>query len=195
LSAVSFNLIFAPFTVRPTGNPMSEDDMTRLALEQSRGAPDFDATVDSLAVSPTRTRTLVLKLGNMARPLAAMRTCVDDMFKTWGGDPAVQKSLTRAARPVIRTVWKVQGDYPAAMLLRGTSAYVPVRVSVDSVGNPSKCVVQIEGVDKAFKDSVCDDIMHKFEPALDKDGKPVATIVSTSVLYLVDNSKPERNVD
>jgi hypothetical protein len=192
--ALSFDLKFVPYISVPAIKAMSEEERTKVALEQTRPQPGFDATVDSLAVSPTHDRTLLLKLGNMAKPLAAMRACVDDMFTTWGGDLAVQKTLTRAARPINRTVWKVQGDYPEEMQLTGTSAYVPVRLSIDAQGNPSGCVVQAEMVEQAFKDAVCANLAHPFEPALDKEGKPVASIVNTSVLYLIGEPGTQRNV-
>jgi hypothetical protein len=192
--ALSFNLKFVPFIGSAAIKGMSEDERTRVAIEQTRPQPDFDATVDSLAVSPTRNRILLLRLGNMAKPLAALRTCIDDMFKSWGGNPEVQKTLTRGAQPVKRTVWKVQGDYPKEMWMTGTSAYVPVRLSVDAQGNPSNCVVQAEMIDRAFKDAVCANLVHQFEPALDKDGKPIPSIFNTSVLYLMGDSDPPRNV-
>jgi hypothetical protein len=191
--ALSFSLRFVPFISPAAIKDMSDDEKTRVALEQTRPQPDFDATLDSLTVSPTRTRTLVLKLGNMAKPLTAMRACIDDLFRSWGGDPALQKSLSRLARPVNRTVWKVQGDYPREMALTGTSAYVPVRLLIDAQGNPSSCTVQAETVDQPFKDAVCANLAHPFDPALDKDGKPVASIVNTSVLYLMGDGA-QRNV-
>jgi hypothetical protein len=67
----------------------------------------------------------------------------------------------------------------------GTNAFVPVRVMVNAAGRATQCVVQIEGIDEEFQDAVCDGLAHGYEPALDADGKPVASIYQTSVYYLI----------
>ena len=69
--------------------------------------------------------------------------------------------------------------------MRGVSAFVPVRLSIDAMGHPSNCVVQIQNLDAAFKQAVCQNLAGAFEPALDQDGKPVSVILSTGVIYKI----------
>jgi hypothetical protein len=43
-----------------------------------------------------------------------------------------------------------------------------------------------EGVDEAFTTAVCRGLAREFEPALDRQGNPVAAIFHTSVIFLMD---------
>jgi hypothetical protein len=183
--AVSFNLSFVPYVSEADFRKLSDGEQANLALEYSRPQPEYDATVDTLSVGPGPGRELVLHVGNMGAPLVAMRACVGDMIKTWGQDPEVQRTLSRAAKPLPRTVKKVQADYPPSMMYDGINAYVPVRLTVDASGDATNCVIQAETVDKAFKQAVCEHLAGKFEPALDKDGHPVTSIYSTAVIYRI----------
>lgn len=72
------------------------------------------------------------------------------------------------------------------MLWSGTNAYVPVRVMVDAKGEATACVVQVEEIGEAFKEAVCRGLARGYEPALDREGMPVASVYGTSVLYLVN---------
>lgn len=65
-------------------------------------------------------------------------------------------------------------------------AYVPVRVTVDANGDVTECVVQLEQVMDEFKKAVCDGLTRGYDPALDSEGKPVASMSRTSVIYAVN---------
>jgi hypothetical protein len=80
----------------------------------------------------------------------------------------------------------MQQRYPSRMVMEGLSAHVPVRMAVDAQGRPGECVVQTEGVDEAFTTAVCRGLAREFEPALDRQGNPVAAIFHTSVIFLMD---------
>jgi hypothetical protein len=183
--ALSFDLAFAPYISAETYRRMDDDEKRKWSAEMSRPQPDYDATVEWISVR-ARGTTMVLHTGSMARPLAAMRTCIDDMYMSWGVDPARQKALSQPARPTQSTVRKVQHDYPVGPRLNGTNAYVPVRLTVDATGQATSCVVQSEGVDEPFKAAVCEHLQGSFEPALDAEGKPAASIYHTAVFYLVN---------
>jgi hypothetical protein len=131
-------------------------------------------------------KTIDLALGTMAKPLEAVRSCLDNLQTSWGLDPAQQSTLTRLAVPKASTVRKVQRRYPSNMVLSGTNAFVPVRVMVDASGDVTACVVQSEGIDEAFTDAVCDGLARGYEPALDAQGSPVASVFRTSVIYTLN---------
>jgi hypothetical protein len=98
----------------------------------------------------------------------------------------VLQGLTRLAVPKLSTVRRVQRDYPTSMLRTGTNAFVPVRVMVDAEGRTTACVIQIEQVQQDFAEAVCSNLARGYEPALDSEGKPVASIYRTSVFYLIN---------
>jgi hypothetical protein len=184
--AILFGFAFSPPADREAYYRLPQDEKDRQLTATMRPSPDYDATVNSMSVRPQGGPTIVMKLGSMATPLEALRTCVDDLVKSWGGDPDAEKTLSRNAVPLKSTVNKVQAVYPEKMLNAGINGFVPVRLSIDATGNASNCVIQLESVDKAFAKAVCDNLTGKFEPALDKDGKPVPTIYHTRVVYRVE---------
>lgn len=185
LPAISFDLGFIPYIDPETYRRMSDGEKEKLRAKMSQPQPDYDATVNWISVNPGPGTTIVLDVGNMAAPLAAMRACIDDMYKSWGFDPAEQKSLRALAVPLPSTVKHVETQYPHAELLSGTSAYVPVRLLIDANGEASSCVVQSTAVDAAFRQAACSNLQRKFKPALDAAGHPVASIYHTAVIYLV----------
>jgi hypothetical protein len=182
--SASFGAAFIP--VRAEGEDAQDsdaeasgfDDWLVMAEEFERQVSDFELEFDNK-------QRIRIKLGTMDKPLAAMRTCVDDLLTSWGLDPARQKQLTRVALPKPSTVKKVQRRYPSRMLLSGTNAYVPVRVMVDAQGNATACVVQVESVQEEFKDAVCDGLKSRYDPALDATGNPVASVYHSAVIYLI----------
>lgn len=184
-AAISFTLNFGPYVDPAAFRKMSDEEKERLSREYSGAQPGYDATVQTISVRPGLGRVLVFHVGNMGPPLAALRTCVDDMIKSWGQDPAVQKNLSRWPRPLPSTVKHVQADYPRSMLFNGINAYVPVRLTIDPTGKATDCVVQAETVDKAFSEAVCENLAGKFRPALDEDGNPVTSIYNTAVVYRI----------
>jgi hypothetical protein len=160
--------------------PTSEQQRTL-----DRLASEFEGRVTNVTVQFARRKPLQLQTGNMAAPFAAMHKCVDDLIASWGFDPATHWARTRA--PLLRpeTVREVQRNYPAARAARGMGAFVPVRVSVDETGKATQCVVQVAVVDEDFKRTVCEGLLGSYDPALDAEGKPVASFLHVSTIYQI----------
>lgn len=187
IPAVSLNMDFAPDPAPDAKQfeRMSPDERARIDAALEVPHQEFERTIDRIRVAFDRGTPIELHVGSMAEPLSAMRACVDDLYKSWGIDPASQKSLSALAVPLPSTIKHVQNDYPNQQLLSGTSAYVPVRLMVDANGEATSCVVQSPSVDKEFKQAVCSNLQGKFKPALDAAGKPVPSMLHTSVVYLM----------
>lgn len=184
LPAISFTANFSPYVDPETYRRMRDDERRELDRSPKMPAPEFEARVNSIEMKFRDGRRVRLALGRMARPLAALRQCVDNLQQSWGLDPAVQASLSRIAVPKPSTVRRVQRRYPQTMWLSGTNAFVPVRVMVSAEGRATACVVQMPEIDQAFKDAVCEGLESAYEPALDAEGRAVASVYRTSVFYL-----------
>jgi hypothetical protein len=184
--AVSFNLAFLPFDPAQAWNRMSAAEQMRFQAVPRPPQPEFENAVRTLEVRFAEGAAIELALGRMGKPLEALRACMDNLVKHWGLDPAVQASLSRNAVAKPATVRRVQRDYPSDMLAAGMSAFVPVRVMVDAQGSVSQCVVQSEGIEESFADAVCDGLARGYEPALDANGNPVASVFPTSVVYMLE---------
>ncbi|QYU69666.1 hypothetical protein J4558_05890 [Leptolyngbya sp. 15MV] len=75
--------------------------------------PATEAAITWLEVKRGSDRVVRLALGSMGEPLAAMRSCTDDLLKHWGVDIEAHRSLSRAVTPKSDpTRWVRTSDYP-----------------------------------------------------------------------------------
>lgn len=145
-----------------------------------------EAAVTELRIAGPTLR-LTLHTGPMAQPLAAMRTCISDLVKTWGLDPVQQETLSRRPVPTLSPgKWLYSADYPKSALDMGASAIIRFRIMVGADGLPTKCAVQQATLSPDFIKLTCELLMRRarFVPALDRDGKPVASFYTNSVRWL-----------
>lgn len=152
------------------------------AMEKEAGA-----RVDTLAVSGAFNRTIALKLGSLEQPVAALNRCIDELMTHWGIDVEAHKTLTRGPLPInVRRAQRMI-DYPPQMLHQGTPGVVNIRLSIDETGGITACQIQMPLSDPAFEKTSCANIQRalKFEPALDKDGKPIASYWTTRVVFQI----------
>ena len=124
----------------------------------------------------------------MAKPLASLRECSWATVKLWGLDVDQQKRLTRRAEPKGHTTdWFNVDDYPPKMFKAGHQGIVNFRMIIDETGEPLSCHIQESTRPKDFDDAVCKAVMKRarFEPALDAQGKPVASYWRQTVRFLL----------
>lgn len=146
-----------------------------------------ERAITGLAVVDTYESPIVLQTGEMSEPMEAMRPCLDELLVRWGLDPAEQRTLSRAVKPADPMGWarRVQQSFPVAMLRDRRSATVQLRLIVGADGKPTSCMPPAGSSEPAFQEHACKVSMRnaRFEPALDANGKPVASFYSTAVTY------------
>lgn len=155
-------------------------DMTPIAVDEAR-----EAAIDEFVIRFSRGKPLALRLGSMREPLARLRQCTAGLVAGWGLDPTVQQSLSRPPAPTEQGKWLGPGTYPWAYLRAYRSALVHLRLMTDERGTATGCAVQSPRTGGAAGVIACREIVKnaRFEPALDADGKPVASYFNTSVFY------------
>lgn len=148
---------------------------------------DAAARIDTLTLRRAFPRDLSLQLGPMTQAITALNQCVDELMTHWGIDVEAHKSLTRAAIPVNLPEVPRMMDYPPAMVRQSMPGIVNVRLAIDERGGITGCHIQMPLSDPAFERSSCADIQHalEFEPALDKDRKPIASYWITKVIFQI----------
>jgi hypothetical protein len=164
----------------------------------------FERAVDSITISFQLRRPFKLETGSMAAPFEAMRKCVDDLVVAWGLDPAAQRTRTQAPmllkpppgyelvrvnlandHPVYterryQTIARAQAAAREKPVVR-TGFATPVRVMIDADGTVTACVAQGPAVSEAERKSVCDTLRGPYQPALDAEGRPIASFVQTGL--------------
>ncbi|MCB5424980.1 hypothetical protein H0274_06915 [Altererythrobacter sp. CC-YST694] len=186
-NATSFLTAFSPNDISQKEYlKLSEEEVSRRMENLPKVRAEFEDATNSMTLRLVTLKEIELRLGNMVKPLAALRGCVDDLYNSWGLDPQPQHTRKRTPIPDTRSVRNVMQNYPTQMALGGKSAFLSVRVMVNEQGEAGSCIVQNENVDKAFTDAVCAGLARHFEPALDAEGKPMSSFYQTIVTYLID---------
>ena len=167
-------LIDLPFGRKPEAKEVEQFFKTAdlEALEAEAGDQ-----VRSITISRAFRDDLVLKTGPLKAPLTALNACIDELLNHWGIDVEAHKTLTRPATP--RNVEEMgrRIPYPPKMLARRLPGIVNVRLNVDESGAVSGCHIQMDLSDPAFESATCTTLQKalKFDPALDKNGNPIAS--------------------
>jgi hypothetical protein len=150
--------------------------------------PEREAAIKYLAIGKPLRRDLILETGPMRKPLVTLGECIDNMMISWGIDVERHKTLSRPVEPMTSPgKWVVSSDYPSKMLYAGQSAIVEFRMIVSEDGSPASCHIQSTTRPKEFDKAVCGSLMKRarFKPALDADGKPLASYYRNTVRFAI----------
>ena len=145
-----------------------------------------EQAVSWVSIGHGKNLDIQLQTGSMGEPFAALRTCVDNLVKSWGVDPVQDKTLSRRVVPTESPAkWITSEDYPGMALRRGMQALMQFRLSVDAQGRPTACKIQQSTSAEEFDRAVCGSLMKraKFQPALNADGQAVPSYYRTSVQF------------
>ena len=133
-----------------------------------------------------RRRAVTLATGPMEKPVAALQKCMEDLVSTWGIDVAAHRELSRRVEPTNDPGnWIRSTDYPVSELWKGGQAIIKFRLTVNEKGLPVDCDVSGLTDSAEFAEISCDRLKKRarFEPALDVDGKPIASVYLGTVRF------------
>lgn len=178
------------FTARLWSRPESEatDAGSQPSSEWRSSEEAAAAQVSTLYVRGAFGREVVLQLEPMDAAMSAMNRCIDELMTHWNIDVEAHKTLTRRAIPIDPESAARMVSYPPKMVAQRMPGLVNVRLSIDDTGRVTDCHIQMPLSDPEFAESSCADIQHayEFEPALDRDGKPIASFYVTRVMFLLN---------
>lgn len=174
--------------------PLSDAEIAARAVQE--GAPlapiteEEKASVTAIDLGRPLRQPLRLRTGSMTPAFAAMDSCTDELLTHWGIDVVRHKARSRRAIPVESPgKWLKNEDYPPAMRQKGQPGIVEFRLTVDENGIPAACHIQQSTKPEGFDRTVCEKLMRRarFEPALDKDGKPMTSYYRNVVHFFFPN--------
>ena len=170
--------------------PRLRFDQATLA-EQSEPIPPVtlarETAVTAIAFKRFGGKRYRLDTGSMGPPMAAMRTCTDDLIKTWGYDPAIQSRLRQRAIPTASpATWFHEGDFPNKAMIAGHDGLVRFRLDVDAAGIPQGCRALYRTSPDEFTEQTCKLLIQRarFLPALDSTGRPVKSFYINDVRWI-----------
>ena len=148
---------------------------------------EAEAAANAITFRRKGSKAYRLETGSMAAPMAAMRTCTDDLLVSWGYDPKVEATLSRRAAPTGNPgAWLHSSDFPANALNRGQNGIVRFRLDVAADGAVTGCRVLFRTNPDAFADLSCKLLMERarMKPALDAAGQPVKSYFISRISWV-----------
>jgi hypothetical protein len=138
------------------------------------------ARIDALTLSGAFEHDLVLRTGPLEAPVEALNKCIDDLLTHWDLDVEAHKTRTRSAGPT--NLERRQLVEPPARRL-GHWGPARVRLAIVETGQVTQCHIQLPPGDPPSEERGCARIRNEFdfEPALDKDGRPMKSYYVTSL--------------
>lgn len=144
-------------------------------------------TADGVMLQGAFVRDLTLRTGSLEAPIKAMRECTDELITHWGVDADAHKSLSRPVTAKNAREMGTKITYPTRLVRKGVPGIVRVRLGVDPAGAVTGCHIQMDLADAQFEKEVCETLSRELvlEPALDKDGNPIASYWVSSVTFVI----------
>ncbi len=146
--------------------------------------PEFEQAVTSVSLA-WGTQAVRLETGSLGKPFAALRTCTDNLVRSWGFDPEEQARLRTKPIPSRNTIRSFQSVFPVQLMVPGAQAWARLRVLIDADGRPHDCLVQRISNGQDLGSLACDVMLEhaSFTPATDAQGNNVASYFATKVAW------------
>jgi TonB family protein len=170
----------------PEDESGASNDGPNLAGERDDGQPERERAVTWFEVQRGKRPPLRFTLGPMDKPLAALRSCTDELLTHWGIDVAAHRSLTRRATPTGNPAsWITSNDYPSHLLSNGSQGIIHFRLTVAEDGAVADCHIQQSTRPAEFDKAVCKALSGRarFDPALDATGNPIKSYWRSQVRF------------
>ena len=181
-------MIIGPWKKDETKTPTTSQG-ERLEYARYSIAEERYASARHIYLDLPHRKPMVLLTGSLGKPFAAFDKCVDKLMEDWGIDIARHKERAISVRPASRPDrWMRSSDYPTKMLRKSQPGLVNFRLSVDEKGQATDCHIQETTRPQAFDNAVCKGLMKrsKFHPALDTQGKPMASYYRNAVRFTMN---------
>ncbi len=167
---------------------------TREALQSS---PEYSAERDQaekeitgLFVGEAFSENLILETGEMHEPMAAMRSCLDELVTHWGVDAEEHRNLSRRVWPAdyVKIVRSLRRAYPNRMQVQRQPGYIRARLDISADGAPTGCHIQAPISQPDFEREACEQLIDEgeFYPALDRNGDPIASYYTLAIAYVTN---------
>jgi hypothetical protein len=149
---------------------------------------DFAKGINGIVFTDGLLEPVQFDTGSLKSPIEAMQLCADDLLAYWGLDAARHAAMTKIAWPSNdSTKWLPARAIPFQDFQKLGGGANQIRVMVSADGKPTDCKIQGATLDAGTNAVICKAIMEKgaFAPALDAEGKPMASYWMTSAFGLM----------
>jgi hypothetical protein len=130
-----------------------------------------EKSITSLSIEDGFDRDITLATGEMHEPMVALRTCMRDLYGSWGVDLEAHVSLSEELRPqnAAQVIRQVRHLVPAAFFRSDSNVPAVVRTVVGPDGRVTRCHVDFGEWPESLSAEICDVVTReaRFSPARD----------------------------
>ncbi|MGH6614991.1 energy transducer TonB [Sphingomonas sp.] len=148
-----------------------KQQITRFAIRRAQ-LPSVE-TAESIAFSLSKGSSFSIAPTRMAAAMTALSTCEKDLLRNWGYDLTTLASVVTPAEPLTPFASWVSSIGTAS----DSEGQAVMRWLINTKGRAQDCVIVSSSKNADFDRTACALVVKnaRYRPALDKDGKPVAT--------------------
>lgn len=142
-----------------------------------------DAT--SIAIRLGTAPPVVVAPDRLKAALGALKTCNDDLLKTWGIDPTEGDRVATPAHAGNPANWITADDYPSAEFSNDIGGTVAITWRIETDGRVGDCRVVSTSGHPELDQAACKAVVQRghYKPAIGLDGKPMATHSTRRVVW------------
>lgn len=161
------------------------DGVLRVTVYDDTDFLDKLAQANQLNVS-TASQPLAMALRGAAKPMQALKGCINDKLREWGVDPATVATWQVRPKGDLNS-WITANDYPTDALDSNSSGTVVVRLTTDVKGRVTNCAVVENTGTKSMGQATCQAALRRarYDPAIGPDGQPMPSTFITYTTFRV----------
>ena len=180
---------FASMLLKVSSKSLKVDRLRSVTIGQDTEKPEplaREASAVSIVVPKEMTANFALP--DQAAALKELNDCATKLGVQWGYPFEEQRRLAEFSKHPggLGRLFSAD-DYPPAALRRDEMGRVRVRIRVSDAGEPADCTVTGSSGSADLDKATCDIIRTraKFTPAVDVDGKPVRSVYTSTVNWVL----------
>ncbi|MGY4399155.1 TonB family protein [Sphingomonas sp. UYAg733] len=147
------------------------------------------ASSTEIAITLGKSSTIRVLPKGIAKAMAALRTCEDDLLASWGVDPKKQAALIKRPDPIgsVGDFWPPD-NYPSAARQAEEQGAVLVGYIVLANGRVANCRVLASSKSAALDKATCSTVVKlgRYRPAIGPDGKPTDAFETNRVTWTIE---------
>ncbi|QIG54295.1 hypothetical protein G6N82_09180 [Altererythrobacter sp. BO-6] len=146
---------------------------------------DLALQVDGVTFSQGK-QVVLFQTGNLAKPFEALNKCIEDLAASKGIDIDKHREFSREVRwtNIFEIAQRLQRSYVRGPSRGRESGIFGVFVIVDEAGGLAECHIEGLTVAESLTSPACKEMKRaKFEPALDINGVPMKSFLTTTMSY------------
>lgn len=174
--------------LRSTSKQIEVDTLRSVVIDTEEESERIGKNAGSVSFAIRGEFTGTFALPEHDQALAALNDCATALGVRWGYPIAEQQRLAKSANHPggLQSLFSAD-DYPQRAVMFGERGRARIRIKVTDKGETSDCAVLASTGSPDLDRATCDVIRRKarFSPALDHDGKPIRSVVVTTVYWIL----------